>query len=222
MSLQQVLQRADVWRGSQAPTTEAIPSGFAELDRLLPGGGWPRGALTEIEAPHHGVGEMRLLLPALARLSCGDRWIVFVAPPHIPFAPPFVAAGVDLSRLLIVHPRSHADELWAVESGLRSSACAAVLAWTKDVNAGHLRRWQLAAEAGGSCGILFQRRLVVSSPAALRLQIAGKEKGKLEMRIVKRRGGWSTGPVPLEVDHAVVMRAPAESSARHLPSRYAG
>lgn len=221
MSLQQLLQRPDVWRGSGALSADAIPSGFPEFDRLLPGGGWPLGALTEIHMSGNGIGELRLLMPALARLSRGDRWIVFVAPPYIPFAPALAAAGLDLSRLLLVHPRSSADHLWAVESGLRSSACAAVLAWPDNVNAGHLRRWQLAAEAGGSCGILFQRRPVAGSPAALRLQLAGVEKNKVEVGILKRRGGWPTGPVRLEVDHALAMRLPAESSARNLQPRRA-
>jgi protein ImuA len=32
----------------------------------LPGGGWPQGVVTELLLPHPGVGELRLLAPALA------------------------------------------------------------------------------------------------------------------------------------------------------------
>lgn len=223
MSLQQVLQRPDVWRGRCPPSADAIATGFPALDQLLPGGGWPRGALTEIQLPRTGVGELRLLAAAaaLARLSRGDRWIVFIAPPYIPFAPAFAAAGVALSRLLLVHPRARPDHLWAVESGLRSGACAAVLAWTENVTAGQLRRWQLAAEAGGAWGVLFQRHLVAGSAAALRLQLAPAGKGAVAVTIVKRRGGWPIGPVRLEIDHALAVPASAESSARDMQPRRA-
>lgn len=199
MNLQQVLQRRDVWRGSQAPSARTVASGFTLLDELLPGGGWPRGALTEIVLSHRGVGELRLLLPALARLSRGDRWIAFIAPPYIPFAPALSAAGIELSRLLLVHPRTRSEQLWAVEASLRAGACAAVLAWPEAVAASQLRRWQLAAEAGDAVGILFQRRNLGNSPAALRLQLAPAAKNAVELRVLKRRGGWPTGPVRLGV-----------------------
>jgi cell division inhibitor SulA/protein ImuA len=200
MNLRQVLQRRDVWRGSQAPSTQTVASGFAPLDELLPSGGWPRGALTEIVVAHPGIGELRLLLPALARLSRGDRWIAFIAPPYIPFAPALAAAGVELSRLLLVHPRTREEHLWAVEASLRAGACAAVLAWPPQaVTASQLRRWQLAAEMGGAVGVLFQRRDIDNSPAALRLQLVPATKDVVDLRILKRRGGWPTGPVRLAV-----------------------
>lgn len=222
MNLRQVLQRPDVWRGSHAPSAQTVSSGYPALDRLLSGGGWPRGALTEVLLPREGIGELRLLLPALARLSHGDRWIAFIAPPYIPFAPALAAAGVELSRLLLVHPRTRADYLWAVESSLRAGACAAVLAWPQDVAAGHLRRWQLAAEAGGTWGVLFQRRNIESSPAALRLRLACAGKRAVDLHILKRRGGWPTGPVRLEIDHALAMRASAGSAAGNSEPRRAG
>ena len=71
VALADVLARGDVWRGDTLATLpeSAIPSGHAELDAELPGGGWPRGNLTEILVDRSSVGEMSLLLPALARLS---------------------------------------------------------------------------------------------------------------------------------------------------------
>ena len=116
MSLDHLLQRADLWRGgATSPAVSGIPTGFAELDALFPGGGWPRGALTEILMPREGIGALTLVLPTLARLSRENRWLAWVAPPYLPYAPALAAAGVDLSRVLLVHPRSNADGLWAVE-----------------------------------------------------------------------------------------------------------
>ncbi|BAU47325.1 CDP-6-deoxy-delta-3,4-glucoseen reductase [Sulfurifustis variabilis] len=220
MNLSELLLRADVWRGGSAPPSPAEPTGLAVLDALLPGGGWPIGALTELVLARDGVGELRLLLPALARLSHGDRWVAFVAPPYVPYAPALAAAGVDLSRVLLVHPRRE-DQLWAVESSLRSGACAAVLAWIAQAEAASLRRLQLAAEAGGTVGVLFERRPLAGSIAALRLALEPAGAGAVNVHIMKRRGGWPVGPVRVEVDHALAVRAPAGPADRGLRPRRA-
>ena len=62
-----------LWRASQigGAAQRCTASGFAALDAQLPGGGWPHGALTELLLPQAGVGELRLLAPALA--SMADR-----------------------------------------------------------------------------------------------------------------------------------------------------
>jgi hypothetical protein len=201
MSLDQLLQRTDIWRGGRpAAAARAVPSGYSELDGLLPGGGWPRGALTEILMPRQGIGALRLLMPALARLSHDDRWICWVAPPHIPYAPALVTAGVDLSRVLLVHPRAQQDGLWALEQSLRSGNCGAVLAWPTLGDASVLRRLQLAAEAGDALGFLFrpQRFVERPSPAALRIQLDTQVDGNLSVSILKRRGGWAAGPIHLD------------------------
>ncbi len=221
MSLQDLMQRADLWRGDTAPPFAAsLSTGFPALDAVLPGGGWPQRALTEILLPHEGIGELRLLLPALARLSRGDRWLALVAPPHIPYAPALASAGVELSRVLLVHPRASGDGLWAVEQSLRAGSCAAVLAWPATLDSRALRRLQLAAEAGESWGVLFghERLAVSSSPAALRLRLAPRA-GGLDIHVLKRRGGWPAGPVSLEVGHALAMPASAASGDRGIYPR---
>ena len=202
MNLDHLLQRADIWRGSEQSTRmPAISTGFAELDAVFPGGGWPQGALTELLVPREGIGALQLLLPALARLSQQQRWIAWVAPPYIPYAPALAAAGVDLSRILLIHPRAGGDGLWAIEQSLRSGTCGAVLAWPVVGDGKVLRRLQLAAEAGQSLGILFRPEQVAErpSPAALRVQISRRHDG-VAVQVLKRRGGWAAGPVPLSLD----------------------
>jgi len=200
MNLDTLLQRPDVWRGGQvSAAVSAVPSGFAELDALL-AGGWPQGALTELIMPRQGIGALRLLMPALARLSQDDRWICWVAPPHIPYAPALVSAGIDLSRVLLVHPKAQQDGLWAVEQSLRSGNCSAVLAWPTLEDNVILRRLQLAAEAGDALGFLFrsQRYVQRPSPAALRLQLEPETDGSLSVSILKRRGGRAAGALHLD------------------------
>jgi cell division inhibitor SulA/protein ImuA len=222
MNLSDLLQRADIWRGGAAPPVESLPSGFAALDALLPGGGLPRGALTEILIAHEGIGELSLLLPLLARAARDERWLVFVAPPYIPYAPALARAGVDLARVLVVHPRA-ADGLWAVEQALRAGTASVVLAWLAHAEPRALRRLQLAAEAGGSLGILFRAtcRGEDNSPAALRLKLEPASPGGacVAVHILKRRGGWPAGPVTVELDHAVARPQSARAPARGLHAR---
>lgn len=203
MNLDSLLsQRPDIWRGGQfSATAETVSSGFSELDESLPGGGWPRGALTEILMPQHGIGALRLLMPALASVSKEGRWICWVAPPYIPYAPALLGCGVDLSRVLLVHPKGHQDGLWAVEQSLRSGTCSAVLAWPALDDSTALRRLQLAAEVGNAMGFLFRPRRMAErpSPAALRVQLLPETGGDLSVTILKRRGGWASGPVRLDV-----------------------
>jgi len=197
-----VLRNPAIWRGDQYAKVaiESIPTGFAELDAQLPGGGWPRAALTELLINQRGIGELRLLLPALARLSNDDKWLVLVAPPHRPFAPGFESLGVNLTRLVVVETRSDGESLWAAERCLRSGSCAAVLAWPGSGLRTSLRRLQLAAEEGKSLGVVFgpTRNAAHPSPAPLRIQLAAG-RGKLELQILKRRGGGWAPPLSLDM-----------------------
>ena len=129
-ALAAVLSNPAIWRGGDcAPEPAALPSGFPALDAMLPGRGWPGGALTEIVLEREGIGEIRLVLPALARLQAQGRDVAWIAPPHVPYAPALIAAGLDLGRLLIVRCRSSADQLWAYEQALRAPECGAAFAW---------------------------------------------------------------------------------------------
>src|SRR5512136_425331 len=126
-ALDLVLRNPAIWRGDQYAkvAVASVPTGFAALDAQLPGGGWPRAALTELLASQRGIGELRLLAPALARLSLEEKWLALVAPPHLPYAPGFASLGVALSRLIVVKTKSEAESLWAAERCLRAGSCAA-------------------------------------------------------------------------------------------------
>lgn len=214
-----LLKRPDVWRGDEAVhvAIPSIPTGFAALDALLPGGGWPRGALTEILPERAGIGELSLLAPALARLSRQDLWLAFIAPPYLPYAPALAAVGIDLARVVMIRPEKSGDVLWAMEQALRSGSCSAVLAWPPFLTERSARRLQLAAEAGEGWGVYFSQRISTTapSPAALRLALApagtpiasaatsprrgAPASGKLRVAILKRRGGAVPTPLLLDV-----------------------
>jgi len=100
--LQTLLQNPAIWRGSEQARVQlpSIPTGFAELDRELPGGGWPRGVVSELLTERSGIGELSLFVPALAKLSREDGWLMLIAPPWIPYAPALAARGIRLSKLV--------------------------------------------------------------------------------------------------------------------------
>src|SRR5438034_15002 len=67
--LDELLAHPSLWRGRSRAAIATISTGYPALDAGLPGGGWPRHGLVEILTPRVGVGELYLLLPALAALS---------------------------------------------------------------------------------------------------------------------------------------------------------
>ena len=212
--------RTLLWRGD-GPALAArpgIPTGFAALDGALPGGGWPPGVLTEVLAGARGIGEVSLLLPALRRLSRqGRRWILWLAPPHIPYAPALEAAGVDPARLAVVSPHSPAEAIWAARQALACGACSALLAWLGSPDLHALRRLQLAAEGGQTLAVLFRPPAAARepSPAPLRLQVEPAA-GRLAVHVLKRRGPPLPGPLLLDLPdapHALVRPLPAEPAA---------
>jgi cell division inhibitor SulA len=172
-SLDALLSAQTVWRAGRAPALAAggEPTGHAGLDALLPQGGWPRRALTELLLPADGVGELSLLLPTLARMTQAGRVVAVVAPPYLPYAPAWQAAGVDLRRLEVIDADAR-NALWAFEQCLRSAACGAVLGWPLHADAQALRRLQVAADSGDCLGFAFRDRKHAAnpSPAALRLE----------------------------------------------------
>src|SRR5437870_12459480 len=127
-----LLDRPDIWRGDSLSRagTPTISCGFPGLDAELPGRGWPAGALTEILPAHEGIGELRLLGPALAGLSKRGLRLVWIAPPHLLYAPALAAAGIDLANLVVVPAASPKATLWAHEQARASPLCRAVLGWT--------------------------------------------------------------------------------------------
>ena len=194
--LQELLTHPRIWQGSGVGPSRArvVSSGYPSLDRALRGG-WPLGSLCELLTDECGLGEFRLLLPALSRLARrGEResgWVVFVNPPYIPYAPALVDAGVDISRVLIARCRDERDLFWTMEQALRSGLCGAMLGWCEQADEQRLRRLQLAAEAAACWAMLLRPRRFrrQRSPAALRLSAAPQAGAGLGLEIIRQRGG---------------------------------
>ncbi|TDU28745.1 cell division inhibitor SulA [Panacagrimonas perspica] len=188
-----------VWRATEQAQIRTEPTGFDVLDRALPGGGWPLGAVSEVLHAQLGAGELSLALPLLARLTQAGRPVAFVAPPMLPYAPRLAAAGIQLSKLLIVdrtESDSEQNALWSAEQLLRAAA-GAVLLWIEKADAHALRRLQLAAEESDSCVLLYrsERYAAESTPSALRLRI-WRQNAAPQVEVLKCRGARPL-PIPL-------------------------
>lgn len=186
-----------VWRGDQMASFRSLtePSGFAALDAELPGGGWPKSALTELLIQQPGIGEIRLLLPALANIAKKSR-IAFVEPPHTPHIAAWTSWGLDADKMLMVKTRRTSDALWAAEQILRNGSCGALLFWQPQVRTEALRRLQLASQASDTMFWLVRPLSAGdnSSPAPLRLALTPAT-GGVNVHVVKRRGPQHEQPV---------------------------
>ncbi|MEZ7818757.1 MAG: translesion DNA synthesis-associated protein ImuA [Pseudomonadales bacterium] len=202
----ELLKHPQLWRGkdlTKASATQTVASGYSALDDCLAGGGWPNAGLVDFILPHAGIGELRLLLPALTTLA-ENRWLAWINPPFTPYAPALEAAGIDSSKILLIYTKSHEEMLWAMERTCKSGSCGAVLVWPDErkLSLKETRRVQLAAKQGATLSVLF-RPVDASSKASLaelRLALSpGKDPLHLSVDIIKRRGGWPVKGLTLPI-----------------------
>ena len=193
-----------LWLASQLARVsgEAVDTGYPSLSAELPGGGWPLGGLIELLLPQAGIGELRLLRPALHSLA--KRPIVLLQPPYMPQASAFEALGVPSAQLLWLRSVHGKDALWAAEQVLRSGSCGVLLFWQNQLRAEALRRLHLAAQAGNSLFCLLRPLAVAqdASPALLRLALRPAWLAKrvaLRIDILKRRGPSAAAPIFLQL-----------------------
>jgi len=231
-----------LWRASQVGRQrgDTVPSGFDELDAALPGGGWPAGVLTELLLPHPGIGEIRLLAPALAGVQ--QRGVMLFDPPALPFGWALHACGLDLQQIYVVQSRAAlrgpargllpaADVLWALEQSLKCGQLGAVLAWLPArLPADALRRLQLAAQAHEGPAFLLrdESQRGKPSPAPLRLLLRPGGPDELKVRLLKRRGPPLARPLVLGLPPVLspparekALRSPAEGIAATPAARHA-
>jgi hypothetical protein len=186
--LARLLEHPAIWRGTSVAPTETLSTGFGALDARLPGRGWPRSGLIEILVSRFGVGELTLLLPALAaqtRLPMA-RWCVWVAPPLEPFAPALEAHGVVLERVLVVRvnhsTKSSTPRPVSFQRSVRRS-----ISWGTPVPGTHPRRtpgssnetlWAFEQSLGsGACAIAMAWAKSPRTKEIRRLQLAA-ERGR--------------------------------------------
>ena len=156
MSLAVLRQQLAAVVAGTPSSTPGLPTGFAALDTILPGGGIPRGRLTELLAPA-GAGKTtiaRALVAATIRRGGGVAWIdatrtldprdfapavatypgVVAQQGRSPWAttsiggtPHGTLTAAELEALWVVRPTDPARASWCADLLLRSSAFTLVV-----------------------------------------------------------------------------------------------
>ncbi|MEX3937405.1 translesion DNA synthesis-associated protein ImuA [Paraburkholderia phymatum] len=211
----------DLWKGNQLAhaASRVIPCGDEALAAELPGGGWPRGALTDLLVQQTGCGELRLLRPAFERL--GLKPVVLLQPPHNIQPTAFAWWGLDPSGLLTVKAPKTADALWAAEQILRAGTCGALVFWQQHVRPEAVRRLHLAAQTSES--LFFMVRPLATtrdaSPAPLRLAIRAA-KGGVDVQFLKRRGPARDEPLFVALTPSAILNVKRNATVDRRPSPF--
>lgn len=192
-----MLKRSDIWQASQCQfsTSAGYRTGFTELDKQLPDGGWPKVGVCEVFSFGFGQGELCLVSPLLRQLipstlasshnapndavhcnarAQGDSFVLLIAPPLIPYAPTLEQQGIDSKKVLWLKTQERKEQLWALEQALSSGACPLVIAWLSHLSVTEARRLQLASEKGKSLAIFFlpTKQAHEAHPVLLKLSLA--------------------------------------------------
>ncbi|MDA0280181.1 MAG: translesion DNA synthesis-associated protein ImuA [Proteobacteria bacterium] len=187
-----------LWRGCDmaGQSMHGRSTGFTQLDAILPGRGWPEKGLMEIITPHWGMGELQLLIPLMRSIVEQGKWILWISPPYLLYAPALVQAGINTDQVLVVKlDTSCKDALWSMEKALQTENCGLVLAWQNWLPTKVLRRLQLAAETGDTLGVLFKHHDSEHSPSPIRLKIQDSYSenagfNESEVTVIKARGNF--------------------------------
>jgi protein ImuA len=195
-----------LWRGSQLARAygKTVDTGYAALSAELPGGGWPLGVLVELLVQQPGVGEVRLLRPALTAVS--KRPVALLQAPHVPNGPAFSFLGLPVDKLMMLRAPKTADALWCAERVLQAGSCGALVFWQQHIRAESLRRLHLAAQATETLLVLIRPLASAqdSSPATLRLAVRPAE-GGLAVDVVKRRGPTRLEQIPVTLQPSPIL-----------------
>lgn len=220
-----------VWRGEAMgrPVASVVASGHPELDKALPGGGWPCRSMTEVLLAQSAQAEWRLLSPALAPLVRHGGSIMLINPPHWPHLPGLRREGLHDEQLILIDARQPAERLWATEQALKSGCVSAVLSWLPQAQPEHIRRLQVCALSHPGLFFVFRPLLAQAQASAAPLRLAlslGPCPHPLSVQIIKRRGPaqvhplklahWPAGLPPLLAQARWPVAPPSTISPRHL------
>jgi protein ImuA len=214
---QQILESIHpaLWRGSQLARAHGkyVDTGYAALSVELPGGGWPLGTLVELLVQQPGVGEVRLLQPALAAVS--KRPIALLQPPQTPNALAFAYMGLPLEKLMLVRAPRTADALWSAEQMLKAGSCGAVVLWQQYVRSESVRRLHLAAQSSDTLFLMV--RPLASAPDSSTLRLGVRPAGDgITVSIVKRKGPMRAETISVVLRPSPVLLSPHGGSRRPM------
>jgi hypothetical protein len=164
-----------------------------------------RGSLVEWLSADAGSDVSALALAGV-RQAASDGGAIVIVDRESEVYPPAVAAwGLELSRVIFVHPQNRQDEFWTWDKSLRCPGVAAVWGRLERIDSHDFRRLQLSAENSGCLGVLLRPGETRGQPnwADVRLWVQPKPASRdrrLHVELLRCRGGGSGGSVQLVLD----------------------
>jgi protein ImuA len=150
-------------QAAEAPRGRTVSLGVAEIDQALADGGLRMGALHEV----CGAAATGFTLALMSGLEGELLWCAGGRGAGGLYPPGLARFQVSTGSFTLARAARRRDALWVVEEALRSGACAGValeadfaLAVTES------RRLQLAAEEGGSLGLVLRPHGVATAGTA--------------------------------------------------------
>jgi hypothetical protein len=172
-------------------------------------------AVHELVEAKEGAAAWSVALRAATQAAGRNKWVFCIDTQQELYPPAVAQLGVPLERLMVVRTPRPADALWVCEQALRCRAVAAVVLPLRAIDAYASRRLQLAAEAGGSLGLLICRdqqdgHTFAASRLRLEPLVGPAGSRRMLITVLKLREGWPCEPFVVELsDAADFVPAPA-------------
>lgn len=179
--------------GAHVRQGECCASGLAALDAAL-GGGFMQGAIHELLDCGTRAAARSVALLAAGRAAEAGRWIFYIDTQQDFYPPAAAQLRVPLERLIVLRVSRRAEALWAFEQSLRCPGVGAAVLPLRRLETQLSRRLQLAAEAGGSIGLLLSREAesgftFVTSRLRLEPRVAPGHGRRVVVTVLKLRNG---------------------------------
>ena len=193
-------------RRDHVRTTGVRTTGVSALDGLLEEGGLPAGCLMEWLEPGIGAGVDTLALWGAARARRPNELLIVIDSRGDFYPPGGASLGLDLQTTAVIRPGKSAEAIWTLEQSLRTQGVGVVVCPWRRFSSRTFRRLQLAAETGGSLGILLRPARARAEPSFAEVRwgvqsLPSAETGARRWRVelIRARRQMAGGSVELEL-----------------------
>lgn len=124
-----------------------------DIESVLPYSAWPVGELSEIRSKKE-ENVFHLLLPLLSELSSQNRWITLISPPLDIDKKLFAYHGIDVSRVLLIHPKDSIDDTCTMNKALKNGTSGIVIMWAEKLPKRFVAQWRKSVKQGNCRGII--------------------------------------------------------------------
>ncbi len=121
----------------------------------------PINELTEIVC-QDSLNSIYALLPVISRLCEQDRWVTLISPPPNLDEKLFALYGIDMSRVLLIHPKGRDQDTTIMNETLKNGKSGIVIHWSGKVPNRFLAQWRKSVKQGGCIGVWVNQN---SSPS---------------------------------------------------------